>query len=52
MLSSELKREVDLVVNLGPPPRQPGLWMMDQMIEHILADFPGFYSIYITHKKG
>jgi beta-lactamase class A len=46
-LRSATQREVDLVVNLGPPPRQPGLWMMDQMIEHILADFPGFYSIYI-----
>jgi len=46
-LSSATDREVDLVVNLGPPPRQPGLWMMGQMTEGILADFPGFYSIYI-----
>ena len=46
-LNSATAREVDLVVNLGPPPRQPGLWMMGQMIEGILAGFPGFYSIYI-----
>ncbi len=46
-LNSAVVREVDLVVNLGPPPREPGLWMMRQMIEDILADFPGFYSIYI-----
>jgi len=46
-LNSATDREVDLVVNLGPTPRQPGLWMMGQMIEGILADFPGFYSIYI-----
>ena len=46
-LNSAGVREVDLVVNLGPPPRVPGLWMMGQMIEGILADFPGFYSIYI-----
>jgi len=46
-LNSAIVREVDLAVNLGPPPRQPGLWMMGQMIEGILADFPGFYSIYI-----
>jgi hypothetical protein len=46
-LNSAVVREVDLVVNLGPPPREPGLWMMGQMIEDILADFPGFYSIYI-----
>ena len=47
-LSSATARQVDLVVNLGPPPRQPGLWMMEQMVEGVLADFPGFYSIYIT----
>jgi len=53
-LNSAVVREVDLMVNLGPPPREPGLWMMGQfgsgngMIEGILADFPGFYSIYIT----
>ena len=46
-LTSAVAREVDLVVNVGPSPRQPGLWMMGQMIEGILADFPGFYSIYI-----
>jgi len=46
-LNSAIVREVDLVVNLGPPPRQPGLWMMGPMIEGILAEFPGFYSIYI-----
>lgn len=46
-LTSATDRQVDLVVNLGPPPREPGLWMMGQMIEGILADFPGFYSIYI-----
>jgi beta-lactamase class A len=46
-LNSATDREVDLVVKLGPPPREPGLWMMEQMIEGILADFPGFYSIYI-----
>ncbi len=46
-LNSATAREVDLVVNLGPPPRQPGLWMMGQMVEGILTDFPGFYSIYI-----
>jgi len=47
-LTSATNREVDLAVNLGPPPRQPGLWMMGPMIDGILADFPGFYSIYIT----
>ena len=47
VLTSAVAREVDLVVNVGPSPRQPGLWMMGQMIEGILADFPGFYSIYI-----
>ncbi len=46
-LNSATDREVDLVVNLGPLPREPGLWMMGQMVEGILADFPGFYSIYI-----
>jgi beta-lactamase class A len=46
-LNSATDREVDLVVNLGPPPRQPGLWMMGQMIEGILGDFAGFYSVYI-----
>jgi beta-lactamase class A len=46
-LNSATDREVDLVVNLGPSPRQPGLWMMGPMIEGILAEFPGFYSIYI-----
>jgi beta-lactamase class A len=46
-LNSASVREVDLAVNLGPPPRQPGLWMMGPMVEGILADFPGFYSIYI-----
>ena len=46
-LNSATAREVDLVVNLGPPPRQPGLWMMEQMVKGILADFPGFYSIYV-----
>ena len=47
-LNSAVVRQVDLVVHLGPPPRQPGLWMMEQMVEGVLADFPGFYSIYIT----
>ncbi len=46
-LNSATDREVDLAVNLGPPPREPGLWMMEQMIQGIMADFPGFYSIYI-----
>ena len=46
-LNSATDRQVDLVVNLGPPPREPGLWMMEQMIQGIMADFPGFYSIYI-----
>lgn len=46
-LNSATDRQVDLVVNVGPPPRQPGLWMMGPMLEGILADFPGFYSIYI-----
>jgi beta-lactamase class A len=46
-LTSATDHEVDLVVNVGPPPREPGLWMMGQMIEGILADFPGFYSVYI-----
>jgi beta-lactamase class A len=46
-LNSATGREVALVVNLGPPPRQPGLWMMGPMIDGILADFPGLYSIYI-----
>jgi len=46
-LNSANHREVDLVVNVGPTPREPGLWMMEQMIQGIMADFPGFYSIYI-----
>ena len=46
-LNSATDRQVDLVVKVGPPPRQPGLWMMEQMIQGIMADFPGFYSIYI-----
>jgi len=46
-LNSATDREVDLIVNAGPSPRQPGLWMMEQMIQGILADFPGFYSVYI-----
>jgi len=48
-LNSATDREVDLAVNVGPPPPEPGLWMMGQMIEGILADFPGFYSIYIKN---
>jgi len=48
-LNSATDRQVDLVVNLGPSPREPGLWMMGQMIEGILADFPGFYSIYVKN---
>jgi len=46
-LTSANHREVDLVVNVGPAPREPGLWMMEQMIQGIMADFPGLYSIYI-----
>ncbi len=46
-LTSAVVREADLVVNTGPPPRPPGLWMMGPMIDGILADFPGLYSIYI-----
>ncbi len=54
-LNSATDRQVDLVVNLGPSPREPGLWMMGRlgsgngMIEGILADFPGYYSVYIKH---
>ena len=46
-LTSANHREADLVVNVGPAPREPGLWMMEQMIQGIMADFPGLYSIYI-----
>lgn len=46
-LDSAINREVDLVVKIGPPPREPGLWMMGPVIEGILAEFPGFYSVYI-----
>ena len=46
-LNSAGDREVNLVVKVGPPPREPGLWMMEQIIQGIMADFPGFYSIYI-----
>jgi beta-lactamase class A len=46
-LNSATDREVDLVVNLGRPPRERGLWMMEQVIQGIMANFPGFYSIYI-----
>ncbi|MBM4463968.1 MAG: hypothetical protein FJ014_00105 [Chloroflexi bacterium] len=46
-LHSATDREVDLVVKVSPPSREPGLWMMGQLIEGIMADFPGFYSVYI-----
>ncbi len=46
-LNSAHDREVELVVDVGPAPRPPGLWMMEQMIQGIMADFPGLYSIYI-----